>query len=129
MKRLLAALLLLVLLTGTSYAATSTGTFTFSQVLPSPVTVFGGWEIHVADAQTGTYTLFATVPYVSTQSIYTVTQPLTVPDGVHTTKWFKLLAYNKSGKKSAFTAPISASVDLESAPAIPVVVTITITTP
>jgi hypothetical protein len=131
MKKILAVLLVLGLILTASqvYAASATATATWQQTLPSPATVFGGWEIHMGDSATGTYTLLVNIPYVSTQTTYTTTQTITVPDGVATTKYFKILAWNKSGKKSAFSAPVAATVDFEAAPSVPITFTITIGTP
>jgi hypothetical protein len=129
MKKILAALLVLgfILTASQTFAASATATATWQQTLPSPVSVFGGWEVWVSDTQNGTYTLLATVPYVSTQTTYTTNQTITVSDGIATTKWFKMLAYNKSGKKSGFTPSVSATIDLEAAPSVPITLTITIT--
>jgi hypothetical protein len=129
MKKLLASLILLVCLTSPAWSATSTATMTWQQVLPSPITVFGGWEIHMADSAAGTYTLLVSIPYTAPQTTYTATQNITVPDGVSTTRYFKMRAFNKSGKQSAFTAPMSATVDFEAAPSVPITFTITISTP
>ena len=128
MKRILVSLLVIgmILMAGSVMAGTKTATFTWQQTLPTPNDL-GGWEIWVSDTPTGTYTLFATIPYVSAQTTYTSTQTVTVPDGSITTKWFKALAYDTSGNKSGFSNIISATIDFQS-PGAPITFTITITT-
>jgi len=89
-----------------SFAQTTvskTATFEWQQDAASIATTgFGGWKLY-RKTGTATYTLFATIPYVSTQTTYTSTQTLTIPTNSTGTLTFVITAFNTAGESAYST--------------------------
>ncbi|MEI7425291.1 MAG: hypothetical protein WCK10_04225 [Candidatus Staskawiczbacteria bacterium] len=127
MKRLLVILFItcmIIFSVSSANAGSKTLTFAWEQVLPSPNNLVG-WKLYIANTAGGTATLLATIPFVSVAASYTTTQTITVPDGVITTRYFKILAYNSTGLESDFSNEISTTINL-TVPGIPTNLRITI---
>lgn len=107
-----------------SNAGNKTLTLGWGQVLPSPNDL-AGWELYIANSVGGSATLFATIPYTTTQTEYTTTQTVTVPDGTTSTRCFKILAFDTSGNKSGFSNEPCISLDFAS-PNVPITLRITV---
>lgn len=90
---------------------------------------FGGWKIYRKTMTGGvaTYTLFATVPFVSQQTTYTTTQTLTITDGTQGSVVFVATAYDKAvpPNESAYSNEAIYTYDL-APPTVPINLRITI---
>jgi hypothetical protein len=64
---------------------------------------FGGWEIYMATSENGTYSRIAKIPFVQVKDVYSYFQEVDLPADKPTIRWFKMLAYNKTGEKSEFS--------------------------
>ena len=126
MKRFL-LILALVLLTSIAFAGTKSLNFAWQQTLPSPNDL-QGWSLYQSSTAGGPYAKILDIPYTVTQTEYTATQPITVPDGSVTTLFFVLDAVDKSGNRSAKSNEVTASIDFQS-PGTPIQLRVTVTTP
>lgn len=77
-------------------------TATWTQEIPD-VSVFGGWEIYIANSEKGTYSLVVKVPFTEVSEVYSYTQVIQVPENTNSKRWFKMKAYDKDGKKSEWS--------------------------
>ena len=77
---------------------------TWTQEIPD-VSVFGGWEIYMANSERGTYSLVVKVPFTEVSELYTYTKIIQVPENTNAKRWFKMKAYNKDGKLSPWSNP------------------------
>jgi hypothetical protein len=75
---------------------------------------FGGWKIYRKTTVGGVaaYTLFATVPFVSTQTEYTSFQSIELPAGSQGTIVFVATAFDTAGNQSAYSNEASYTYDL-----------------
>jgi len=65
--------------------------------------VFGGWEIYVANSENGTYSLLVKVPFTEVSDVYSYTKVIQVPENTNAKRWFKMKAYHKDGQKSPWS--------------------------
>jgi len=74
-------------------------TATWTQEIPDQ-TVFGGWEIFMANSEKGTYSLVVKIPFTNRKDWYSYSASVEVPTNTNAKRWFKIRAYNKNGDKS-----------------------------
>ena len=123
MKKLLKALVILSVVTVMCvFAGSKTLQFTWEQTITSD---FAGWKIYKATQTGGPYEHLIDVAYVSEQSEYTATHPITALDGETTTFYFVLTAFDTSGNESGYSDEASIPIDFQ-APPVPITLTITV---
>lgn len=77
-----------------------------------------GWELEVAEADTGPWTLLAAIPKQAGGPAFTADAILTSPDGQKKTWWFRLKAHDaQNNLYSAYSTSISHEVDFTPLPA------------
>lgn len=117
-KKILLALVILVMLCFSAQAAEVEGVFSWEQHITSD---FGGWMIFVSntpDIDTSVPPTF-NVLYVGTQDEYTTDQIIIVPDDVVTVRYATILSYDKIGNKSDPHDAITMTFNMAEAPPIP----------
>lgn len=127
-KYAILAVLSMFLFFGTADAGTGSLKFGWQQTLPSPNDM-KEWRLYKSttpNVQVIPANLFATIPFVSAQTDYTSTQPLTSPDSQRVQYFFVLTAVDTSGNASGKSNEVNAWVDFQ-APGVPINVTLTVT--
>ena len=127
MRKYLLVVLALLLFASVCFAGTKTLTATWQQAIPTENDL-AGWKLYKATVAGGPYTLDRTIPYVSQQTTYTSSAPITVPDGQLTTLYFVLSAFDTSGNESGKSNEVQVQIDFLP-PGNPFQLIITITTP
>ena len=123
MKKFFALVMALMFLTCFAYAGEKTAQFTWGQdITPG----FAGWNLYMSTTA-GEYsgTPLAVIPYTG-QSVYETEQVISAPDGVSTTYYFTLTAFNDSGVESPKSNEAVAVLDFTVPPTAPFSLTITI---
>jgi len=121
MKKFLLAMVMVLLMALPSFGASLNVTFGWQQDLTIVDPVSGlpvsvtGWRLYQSLTPGGSYTVVAPIPFVSPQTEYTSTLPITVPDGLKTTLYFVLTAYNGAGE-SGYSNEASGTFDLTAKP-------------
>lgn len=131
MKHLILALLTMVLFVSPAFAGTKTLTFIWNQDIPTPVNDLAGWRLYQSPTQGGSCKATKVgndIAYTTTQTEYTTSSPITVPDGQRTTLYFSMTAFDTSGNESGCSNEVAAVLDFQS-PGVPIQLRVTITTP
>lgn len=115
---LLAVIIFMTMLVGTSFAIDKTTSFFWTQSLVSPI---ASWDIFRGTSVTGPWTLVKNVPFyaLGTATEYTTSAPITVPDNSQSTVFFTIQATGTNGLKSALVPAITGSYDTRITPIVP----------
>jgi hypothetical protein len=118
--------LISILFASTAMAAQKTLVFSWNQTIS---TDFAGWKLYRATAPSVQVTpanLVATITYDGTvRQEYQSTQAMTAPDGVETTWYFVLTAFDNSANESAKSNEVSVVIDF-GAPVAPFTFKVTV---
>lgn len=127
MKKILLCLMASVLFMVTlAFSGTKTLEFGWQQDLPSPNDL-ASWGLYQSPTPGGPYSKILDIPYVSPQTEYTSTTPITVPDGQMSILYFVLDAVDTSGNRSGKSNEVVATIDFQP-PGIPIQLKVTVTT-
>ena len=77
-------------------------TVTWTQEM-SDVSVFGGWEIYMANSEKGTYSLAVKVPFTEVSEVYSYIKIIQISKNTNVKRWFKMKSYNKDGRMSPWS--------------------------
>lgn len=110
-KKVMSMLFVMMLLTGLSYATDKTVVFTWDKdVIEEDLAGFEIAEFDDKDIATG---LIIDIPFVQGQTDFSKVAAIDYPTGQKTKRIYRILAYDFSKNKSAWSEPTNITVDFE----------------